>query len=100
MPPDLLIHHDEVLERRQGDRRGSERRTPVRAADGRRGRERRSHWASAPTAVKAPRAVPEGRPLPGVRTRERRYRRALAVADAGASAFALVLSFLVAGLSL
>ena len=66
----------------------------------RRGRERRRRWSSAPRSVKAPTAIPEGQPLPRVALRERRYRRALVVADAVAASFALLVSWLAAGLAL
>ncbi|MEA2312083.1 MAG: hypothetical protein QOE28_2051, partial [Solirubrobacteraceae bacterium] len=102
MPLDVQIHTREPeAERRAADRRGSMRRTEPRfgGAD-RRARERRERWASAPVDIKAPRAIPEGRPLPSVLARERRYRRALVVADALAAAVALAVSFLIAGLPL
>jgi exopolysaccharide biosynthesis polyprenyl glycosylphosphotransferase len=90
MALDLLVHTDDpTRERRSGDRRGSDRRTGFRAGRERRGRERRDHWTAAPAEIRTPTAIPEGRPLPGTRRRERRYRRALIAADALAATLAL-----------
>ena len=101
MSLDLLVHtEDPARERRSGDRRGLDRRISSRAASERRGRERRLRWTAAPAEIKAPTAIPEGRPLPGIRTRERRYRRALIAADALAASFALLAAALLEGLAL
>ena len=98
MALDLLVHtEDPARERRSGDRRGLDRRISPRAARERRGRERRLRWAAAPAEVKAPTAIPEGQPLPRRRARERRYRRALIVADALAASFALLAAALLDG---
>src|SRR5690349_9022903 len=92
MSLDLLVHTDDpARERRSGDRRGFERRSAERgSASDRRGRERRSRWTAPPAEVRAPTAIPEGRPLPGIRARESRYRRALVVADGLAACLALL----------
>jgi exopolysaccharide biosynthesis polyprenyl glycosylphosphotransferase len=101
MPIDLLVHtEDPTAERREADRRAADRRAAPREGAERRGTERRRRWSSAPRAVKAPTAIPEGQPLPRVASRERRYRRALVAADAIAASLALLLSWLLAGLAL
>ena len=101
MALDLLVHTDDAArERRSADRRGDDRRTAERAGAERRGRERRLRWHAAPREVRAPTAIPEGRPLPSVRARERRYRRALIAADALAASLALLAAALLEGLEL
>src|SRR5918994_5984541 len=101
MPIELLVHtNDPSAERRAADRRASDRRTAARGSGERRSDERRSLWSSAPRTIKAPTAIPEGKPLPRVATRERRYRRALVIADAAAATIALLASWLAAGLPL
>jgi exopolysaccharide biosynthesis polyprenyl glycosylphosphotransferase len=100
MALDLLVHTDDpARERRSGDRRSSDRRNAARGAE-RRGRERRLRWKAAPPELRAPNAIPEGQPLPGVRARERRYRRALIVADALAATLALLFASLLEDLQL
>ena len=101
MPIELLVHTaDPGAERRNADRRAADRRTSPRDAGERRGIERRHRWQSAPQVVKAPPAIPEGRPLPGVARRERRYRHALIAADAVAASAALLVSWFAVGLAL
>jgi exopolysaccharide biosynthesis polyprenyl glycosylphosphotransferase len=101
MALDLLVHtEDPARERRSGDRRSADRRTHRRDAAERRGHERRVRWTAAPPEVRAPDAIPEGRALPGVDTRERRYRRALIVGDALAASLALLAAALLEGLVL
>ncbi len=102
MPIELLVHtNDPSAERRAADRRASDRRiAPRQAGEDRRADERRSRWSSAPRTIKAPNAIPEGKPLPRVAVRERRYRRALVAADAAAATIALLVSWLAAGLPL
>ena len=102
MSLDLLVHTDDLArERRSGDRRGSDRRTASRGAlADRRHRERRLRWAAPPAKVRAPAAIPEGNPLPGIRRRERRYRRALVAADAIAATLALLAASWLEGLQL
>jgi exopolysaccharide biosynthesis polyprenyl glycosylphosphotransferase len=102
MALDLLVHTDDpARERRSGDRRGSERRTATRPPGGdRRGRERRFRWVAPPPEVRAPKAIPEGQPLPGIRTRERRYRRALVLSDVLAASLALLAAAWLEGLQL
>ena len=102
LPIELLVHNsDPETERRFADRRALDRRVyPRDGQQERRGTERRRRWSSAPRAIKTPTAIPEGQPLPRVALRERRYRRALVVADAVAASFALLVSWLAAGLAL
>jgi exopolysaccharide biosynthesis polyprenyl glycosylphosphotransferase len=102
MALDLLVHtEDPARERRSADRRSRDRRSrPRGAGEERRGRERRLRWTAAPAEVRAPAAIPEGRPLPGVNRRERRYRRALIAADALAASLALLAAALLEGLEL
>ena len=101
MPIDLLVHStDPTAERRSADRRAADRRTEQRQASERRASERRRRWSSAPPAVKAPPAIPEGQPLPSVVARERRYRRALVAADALAASISLLISWFAVGLAL
>jgi exopolysaccharide biosynthesis polyprenyl glycosylphosphotransferase len=102
MPVDLLVHDtDPSVERRLGDRRGGERRAAQREEDGeRRGDERRRRWTSPRSEVRAPAAIPEGRPLPGVLQRERLDRRALVAADAVAASAALLIAAFAGGLAL
>ena len=102
MALDLLVHLDDpARERRSGDRRGADRRhVPRGTATERRGRERRFRWTAPPAKVRAPAAIPEGHPLPGIRRRERRYRRALVAADALAASLALLAAAWLEGLQL
>ena len=101
MPIELVVHTaDPTVERRSADRRASDRRAGLRDGSERRALERRRRWSSAPPVVKAPAAIPEGQPLPGVVTRERRFRRALVAADAIAASVALLISWFAVGLTL
>src|SRR5215218_6764411 len=101
MALDLLVHTDDpAREQRSADRRASDRRNAARQGEERRRRERRLRWAAAPPEIRAPAAIPEGLPLPSVRSRERRYRGALIVADALAASLALLAASLLGDLDL
>ncbi len=101
MPIELLVHTaDPGAERAARTAAPPTGAVRPREAAERRGIERRRRWQSAPQVVKAPAAIPEGRPLPGVARRERRYRHALIVADALAASAALLVSWFAVGLAL
>jgi len=99
MALDLLVHTDDPgRERRSADRRRADRRIAERPDSERRGGERRFRWHAAPPEVRAPAAIPEGRPLPSVRRRELGYRRGLIAADVLAATCALLAASPVSGL--